>query len=829
MDCTSTPGHYVNADNQCVSCSSGTYYFNNSCISSCPEGYTTISTGCTRCSSNLFYYNQTCLSSCPATTYIGLHPLSGEKACLPCSVGCETCSDGTSTECVTCSTGFFYLDNSCNSGCPTTMYADSETRACTQCDASCATCNKTGCTSCPRGNFLLNGTCVESCPVNYYQSYGGEGELYQVPICEEKLVLTFNLSLTINAHVVYINFNYGISSMILSMSQKIVVQMANAQVDSSLYVLNPVSESRIKFAYTGEQYYPPLSLLNITINLNNADFDGNSYQKFRMADKTASIQLKEIYPFSRTEEQFISSSSLITVAGGGAVAALQVVASVAQGGRSMGLIRLQIVGELVQLMRFVAIRWPANVVEYFGSTRIDPSSIVLPINFAGALNSNLSNRNYSMPRIYEEYEISPFFTVNYEDKLSNLALYVPILLGGSFLLNVLAKALELIAGNAEPPKKNELKKKKKCNDILHSISRFLGQVDTTLLWSFLLIFILSIYQSGCFWSLLNMRYASSLLEPTSSATWSSMALGVVFFLFFLILFGLVSGLLLDNMKYLLCSEGAEDHPRLSRLNRYKMLYSDYHRKNKMQILFTPILLLRSLLFVAVIVLMGFSPITQITLLWIIDTAFVLYLVVYQPLKERWIKIAKLIIEFLAYGCITLAFIIGIIDQSSNVDATTINGLGYAFIALCIGSTFAGVILSVVQVMLLIKMLYRYVSKARAKKNQVQPISREDLQTVAVYPTPTAESKAFFDDKLIIETSLSRLDRHPSSVPKTREFSEDEKMYAFIKKLSPSIFEKGPQERQLLKGLKDWWNSARLVLNKETNDVTPESGSQGNSL
>ena len=52
----------------------------------------------------------------------------------------------------------------------------------------------------------------------------------------------------------------------------------------------------------GGLYYPPLSLMSVTIDLELNDFNSNSYQQFRIIDKTATIQLKEIYPFSTAEK-----------------------------------------------------------------------------------------------------------------------------------------------------------------------------------------------------------------------------------------------------------------------------------------------------------------------------------------------------------------------------------------------------------------------------------------------------------------------------------------------------------------------------------------------
>ena len=475
------------------------------------------------------------MSSCPLKTY------RAYAICESCDVGCETCADSTSSGCLSCSEGFFYYNNTCNAGCPPDRYANPISRVCEQCQPPCATCsqpNDQSCTSCRPGNFLLNGTCVTSCPDDYYQTfYSGEAGVYRHPICSPKLLLKFDLSLTTQARIVNINFNYGIVNMIQTIAQKIQIEIANTRIDDALFVLTPLTESKIQFGYLGDQYFPPNSLLKVTIDLKTDDFNSNSYQQFRIVEKTATIQLKEIYTFSTAEQEFISSTSSATNAGGTTVATIQAVSSAAQGALSMSLIRLQIVGETVQLLRLVAIRWPPNVAEYFATSHIDPTQIILPIDFTRELNGQLDDRNYSMPRVFDEYEISPFFTQNYNNELSNLLLLVPILGGGATVSTLLKKVLNKTTSKMNIPKKYDRKKKYRYYFIkaIQQLNKLLNRVDDSTIWNLLFIFILSIYQPGNLWSLLNMRYASALLEPPTTSTRASLAVGIIFFLFFLII------------------------------------------------------------------------------------------------------------------------------------------------------------------------------------------------------------------------------------------------------------------------------------------------------
>ena len=675
----------------------------------------------------------------------------------------------------------------------------------------------------------MNGTCVTSCPVDYYQTFfSGENGLYHVPICSPKLVLTFYLSLTTDSRVISINFNYGIVSMILAIAQRIQIQIANTQIDEAFFALSPLAESKIKLQYLGDQYYPPLSLLQVTIDLDTTDFNTNSYQQFRIIDKTATIQLKEIYPFSKVETQFITSTSDITEAGGSTVATIQAVNSIAQGALSTSLVRLQIIGEVVQLLRFIAIRWPPNVAEYFATSNLDPSSIMMPVDFMGWLNDPLDDRNYSMPRVFEEYETPPFFTKNYNIDVSNLLIWVIVVCGGSILLHLLKKGLKKVTSKIELPNQHDRKKRWRYRFILilQKLSQLLNKVEYLTLWNFLLSFILSMFQSGCLWSLLNMRYNSALLEPPTSSSMASLAIGIIFLLVFLTLLGLIFWILIKNMKYLVQVEGTpEDPEQEERLQKYEILFEDFKRNKRIQILFLPISLLKSLLFVAVIALMAFSPLTQIILNWILSTAFIAYFIIYQPLQVRWMRRMTLLIELLSYGCVALAFILGVIDRFVDLDATTLDEIGFVFLILTISSTLAGAVLSLIQVLQLVWSVYQYIKDLRAKKKQVHPIPLSELHDPAVDSSPSKEAGNFFEDKTMRISFISvRSNNH--YVPKSQDLFEDDEMFASLRTLSPSDFKSIPKGKQLYVDLKDWWNSFRAeIRNKAVNLELASSGPQ----
>ena len=404
--------------------------------------------------------------------------------------------------------------------------------------------------------------------------------------------------------------------------------------------------------------------------------------------------------------------------------------------------------------------------------------------------------------------------------MSNLLLWASILGGGSILISLLKKVLNKVTSKMSIPKKYEQKKYRSyLIKILHKLNQLISQIEDSTLWNFLLMFILSIYQPGFLWSLLNMKYASALLEPSTTSTQASLALGIMFFLFFLTLLGLVSSVLLKNMKFLIQSGGISPNPQQQeRLKKYDVLIEDFHRKKRLQILFLPISLLKSFVFVAVLALMAFSPMAQIVVIWGLSTAFVLYLVISQPLKVRWMRIMTLLIELLTYGCVTLAFVFGLIERFADVDPRTSNEMGFVFLILTIASTLAGGLLSLIQILFVIKGIYQYLKDRRANQNRVHPITLTEPQIISICSTPIR-------GKLIEEStdrsSAALWNNSPPSA-QIEDLSKYNDMFAGLKNLSLGSFEKGTRKKQLLEDLKEWWDSYSSTVNIDADDLNQKT-------
>ena len=157
-------------ETNCLSCNSSTYLINNACVDTCPSGTWPQSDNtcqncdglCQTCSAGT---SHDCLSCFDGNYLIG-------SQCALCSSICETC-DTNSTNCLSCNSGTFLLGSNCITPCPDNTWADSVTNACQLCDSSCSTCQdgtSMGCLSCSTG-FLSNNQCLPcSTPCNSCQT-----------------------------------------------------------------------------------------------------------------------------------------------------------------------------------------------------------------------------------------------------------------------------------------------------------------------------------------------------------------------------------------------------------------------------------------------------------------------------------------------------------------------------------------------------------------------------------------------------------------------------------------------------------------------------------
>jgi hypothetical protein len=296
-------------------------------------------------------------------------------------------------------------------------------------------------------------------------------------------------------------------------------------------------------------------------------------------------------------------------------------------------------------------------------------------------------------------------------------------------LKFLKSSGEKIIVTVKLPKKptEEKKAAKRCSQrllpLIQRLKEFFEKTNFKVLWNFALMFYLSVFQSGIFWSLVNFKYATNILEPETYYTKGSLAIGTVSFISNLCLFIFVIFAIKRNFKHVLKAPDFSKLPEC--IEPYKVLFEDFDNKTKLQLLFTPIDIIRSFIYTLVIVVFPNST-AQMTLIWLLSLSFIIYMIRCQPLKKKLMSRITLLVELSAFACFTIGFVLAIIESNLVIDVDTRNDIGLAFLSLTLLMTTAGGILTLIQVLGIIISLYKFFKIALKKKAEVYPTNLPDL-------------------------------------------------------------------------------------------------------
>jgi hypothetical protein len=91
---------------------------------------------------------------------------------VACHSSCKTCSASLNTNCLTCNSPYFFLDedlHTCVDTCPNGEYEDAVSGKCETCKGTCKTCSSPDtCTTCEPPLKLQQHQCVSQCDPNFY-------------------------------------------------------------------------------------------------------------------------------------------------------------------------------------------------------------------------------------------------------------------------------------------------------------------------------------------------------------------------------------------------------------------------------------------------------------------------------------------------------------------------------------------------------------------------------------------------------------------------------------------------------------------------------------
>lgn len=143
------------------------------CHNNCKECFRGGIEGCLSCDYPLVYWENQCLSECPEKTYSSISYPSEQILCLPCKSPCELCNGPYS--CLSCAADFYWNEGNCLDVCFDGKYPDDDSRECLLCDAACSSCYGPSDSQCKECNLELKyeknkeGRCTsKQCPSGTY-------------------------------------------------------------------------------------------------------------------------------------------------------------------------------------------------------------------------------------------------------------------------------------------------------------------------------------------------------------------------------------------------------------------------------------------------------------------------------------------------------------------------------------------------------------------------------------------------------------------------------------------------------------------------------------
>ncbi|XP_017055608.1 furin-like protease 2 isoform X2 [Drosophila ficusphila] len=178
-------------DQDCITCRSSRYAWQNKCLISCPDGFYAdkkrlecmpCQEGCRTCTSNgvcseclenwtLKKRDKCILSgseSCSESEFFS----QTEGHCSPCHETCGSCNGPAETNCMSCPPNRLLEQSRCVSGCRDGFFMEAGS-VCSPCLHTCSQCvSRTNCSNCSKGLELQNGECRTTCADGYYSDRG---------------------------------------------------------------------------------------------------------------------------------------------------------------------------------------------------------------------------------------------------------------------------------------------------------------------------------------------------------------------------------------------------------------------------------------------------------------------------------------------------------------------------------------------------------------------------------------------------------------------------------------------------------------------------------
>ena len=674
------------------------FYYEIGCTAPC--GTCSSATSCNSCVSNNYLQpapnNSQCSPTCPSTHYADL--TSGK--CVPYP---SYCTDRDTFGCLECQYPLYVYDSKCYIACPPFTYPqtviDSSNYTCFDCDSSCQTCDGPGpqnCTLCKNGLYLFDRQCLLNCPSGTYGTKVFLPSGVAAPICAPKVLVELSLQLTIHPSQVLIRFSETVGTYYLKyFISQLRVTVQNTVIDNTLISAKIHDGALIDLTILARNYVPDGAILRVDLLL-GPDFDNDPTSEFYFLKKYAEKQIIEANSYDLSQGDTISAAASLLQTTGYTTAAGQVAAIATSGGVASILIQFRMITDLIQLLQFLDISWPANVMVLFQESFIDPSNLCIPICVIPSPPDE-QLPNITISRYLEAQEISPVFLLGACEIVSTFIFEMSVI----FFLKVLL----------------QFRKPKR---FPQSLTRFGESLDKILAWNTVVQVFISNYPLFLAYSTLQLFY-KNFETPFVSASFATSIVGLVACIGFITWIFVVSWKLSKHPANL--EQMLKTYPSVS------SLFEGIKNTKRMQIFQISFSLLRITMIAVCAVIADTSPYFCISLLCTMEVLYLTYLFKYRPFKasfEQWTVVLAEILVLSAFLCA-----LGIklsTDLKMSVDTRT--NLGWGFISLSFGVSIITIIILAKQAIAIIKLGVRVFKSHLLNRKKIQPImlNQESLTT-----------------------------------------------------------------------------------------------------
>ena len=681
----STAGKCEACASSCSNCTGPTL---SECTARCPLNCENCSSAasCDLCSSGYYLLNDQCQPQCPSTLYQD----ESSRRCVFCPTNCAACG---ASGCSKCQTSRYLYNNTCYISCPAFTYVStvsgSNNLTCSDCDSSCLTCigpGPTQCTLCQLGLFLYEKQCLRVCPSGTYESKLEMGSDTAIPSCKPKIVLSMSRRFTSDPRKIFIAFSTAIGLDFLNYFISVLqITLQGATLDASLISAEIFDNSTISLTLLVERYIPEGAILDVNLSI-GADFDNDPTNKYAFPVKHISVALAEYYPFMQTEDNVISGASDVAKGSSTASTAAQT-AAMATGSVTNFLLQFSLITDLIQLLQFIDINWPPNVMNMFREAYMDPSNLFIPVCYFPRPES-CALPNYTLPRSLEIQAIPPVFLMNDCYVASTLILGISIII----LLKVWLQF-------------------KKPSIIPQQVAKLGTLLDRLLAWNIYFQVFMSNYTLFVANVTLQIYYLN--FDSPYMALSSALALlaGI-----FCVCFPAFASVVV--WRYSKIENNAEAKKKF---NRYEILFEGLRTQKRVQIFYIPFSFVRVLLIGIFVIVFSGSTWTLVILICMIQATFCLYVITYRPHESKFECWITIITELLALTALLLGLGI-MINLETNPTIESRIQLGWALISMNFAVSIATVVSVAKQLLSLLISIYKKLrQRCRQKQTRVVPI------------------------------------------------------------------------------------------------------------